>query len=113
MLDSLVRICEIRLTGFKNTTCGVVQMPSELNEAYFMRHADVLGIYGQNGSGKTAVIEAMDFIQRLLMGKPLPADAVEYIGKNQGHCSIEVTFAIVWRSAITNYLYSVAQPLRG
>ena len=45
MLDSLVRICEIRLTGFKNTTCGVVQMPSELNEAYFMRHADVLGIY--------------------------------------------------------------------
>ena len=69
MLDSLVRICEIRLTGFKNTTCGVVQMPSELNEAYFMRHADVLGIYGQNGSGKTAVIEAMDFIQRLLMGK--------------------------------------------
>ena len=71
MLDSLVRICEIRLTGFKNTTCGVVQMPSELNEAYFTRHADVLGIYGQNGSGKTAVIEAMDFIQRLLMGKPM------------------------------------------
>ena len=108
MLDSLVRICEIRLTGFKNTTCGVVQMPSELNEAYFMRHADVLGIYGQNGSGKTAIIEAMDFIQRLLMGKPLPADAVEYIGKDQGHCSIEVTFAIEYGGVQSQIIYTAS-----
>ena len=108
MLDSLVRICEIRLTGFKNTTCGVVQMPSELNEAYFMRHADVLGIYGQNGSGKTAVIEAMDFIQRLLTGKPLPADAVEYIGKDQGHCSIEVTFAIEYGGVQSQIIYTAS-----
>ena len=108
MLDSLVRICEIRLTGFKNTTYGVVQMPSELNEAYFMRHADVLGIYGQNGSGKTAVIEAMDFIQRLLTGKPLPADAVEYIGKDQGHCSIEVTFAIEYGGVQSQIIYTAS-----
>lgn len=94
MNHSLVRICEIKLVGFKNTNSGVVEMPSALGNAHFSRKADVLGIYGQNGSGKTAVIEAMDFIQRLLMGRPLPADTVEYIGKDRAHCSIAVTFAI-------------------
>lgn len=94
MNDFLVRICEIKLTGFKNTNSGVVEMPSALNNTHFLRKADILGIYGQNGSGKTAVIEAMDFIQRLLMGKSLPTDTVEYIGKDHTHCSIEVTFAI-------------------
>lgn len=94
MNDFLVRICEIKLTGFKNTNSGVVEMPSALNNTHFLRKADILGIYGQNGSGKTAVIEAMDFIQRLLMGKSLPTDTVEYIGKDHTHCSIDVTFAI-------------------
>lgn len=94
MNDPLVRICEIKLTNFKNINSGVVTMPSALINSHFSRKSDVLGIYGQNGSGKTAVIEAMVFIQRLLMGKPLPADTVEYIGKEHTCCTIEVTFAV-------------------
>lgn len=94
MSNSLVRICEIKLANFKNTSSGVITMPSALTNSYFSRKADVLGIYGQNGSGKTAVIEAMDFIQRLLMGRSLPADTVEYISREHESCSIEVTFSM-------------------
>lgn len=106
MDHSLVRVCEIKLTGFKNTDHGVVTMPSALSNAHFSRKADVLGIYGQNGSGKTAVIEAMDFIQRLLTGRSLPADTVEYIGKEHTHCSIEVIFAIEIDGVQTKIEYS-------
>lgn len=94
MDNSLVRICKIKLTGFKNINSGVVKMPSALNNEHFSKKADVLGIYGQNGSGKTAVVEAMSFIQHLLMGESLPDNTVEYIGKGHTHCSIEVTFAL-------------------
>lgn len=106
MNNSLVRICEIKLTGFKNINSGVVEMPSALSNAFFLRKADVLGIYGQNGSGKTAVIEAMDFIQRLLMGKSLSADSVKYIGKEHTHCSIEVTFALEMGGVQSKIIYA-------
>lgn len=107
MNNSLVRICEIKIAGFKNTNSGVIEMPSALNNAHFSKKADVLGIYGQNGSGKTAVIEALDFVQRLLMGKPLPDDVVEYIGKAQEQCSIEVAFAVEYGGMQAKIIYAV------
>lgn len=94
MKDAFVRLCEIKLEGFKNTQYGLVQMPSAIVGSYFSQMSDILGIYGQNGSGKTAVIEAMNFIQRLLMGRPLPEDTVHFISKELNRCAITVTFAI-------------------
>ena len=72
-MKDIVRILEIELNNFKNVKNGVIQMPSEQEEKYFEYSSDIVGIYGQNGSGKTAVIQAMAFIQRLLMGESLPA----------------------------------------
>jgi AAA15 family ATPase/GTPase len=94
MKDILVRLCEIKIEGFKNTQYGLVQMPSVLVGSFFSQKSDILGVYGQNGSGKTAIIEAMDFIQRLLMGRPLPEDTVHFVSKELNHCAITVTFAI-------------------
>lgn len=92
--DSFVRICEIELVNFKNTNHGVVTMPSALSDQYFSKKSDILGLYGQNGSGKTAVIEAIDFVQELLLGHSLPAQTAEYIGKDHLHCSITTTFSV-------------------
>lgn len=103
----LVRICDIKLKGFKNTNSGVVQMPAALNNAYFSSKADILGIYGQNGSGKTAVIEAMDFIQRLLTGRSLPDDTAEYIGMEQNRCGIQITFALEMDGVQSKITYGV------
>lgn len=94
MKEALVRLCEIKIEGFKNTQYGLVQMPSAFAGSFFSQKSDILGIYGQNGSGKTAVIEAMDFIQRLLMGRPVPDDTVHFISKELDRCAITVTFAI-------------------
>ena len=69
-------------------------MPSEQEEKYFEYSSDIVGIYGQNGSGKTAVIQAMAFIQRLLMGESLPANFADYINKQENECGIRVKFSI-------------------
>jgi len=92
--DYTIRIKEIELNGFKNVKHGLIQMPSTFEKKYFINEADILGLYGQNGSGKTSVIEAMQFIQTLLMGKNLSADTVDYIDKESSNCSIRVRFSI-------------------
>ncbi|MDR1664623.1 MAG: ATP-binding protein [Clostridiales bacterium] len=69
-------------------------MPSSLSKTFASQQPDVLGIYGQNGSGKTAVIEAMSFIQRLLKGEKLRPDTQHYISKEQGTCVITASFDI-------------------
>lgn len=94
MFEATVRISEIVLEGFKNTEYGRIEMPSTDNKNFFSKKADILGIYGQNGSGKTAVIEAMEFVQILLMGRPLPREAVHYISKGAESCTITVKFIV-------------------
>ena len=37
--------------------------------------ADIIGIYGQNGSGKTTVVDAFSVMQHIMRGAPLPEEA--------------------------------------
>lgn len=107
MVQNTVRISEIELRGFKNTQYGKIVMPSAGKRDYFSKTADILGIYGQNGSGKTAVIEAMGLVQVLLTGRPLSREAVHYISKEADVCTIMVRFIIQTDSKKTMTEYSV------
>ncbi len=94
MNETTVRISEIELFGFKNTQYGRIEMPSAIEKNYGSSTADILGIYGQNGSGKTAVVEAMSVIQFLLTGKSLPRETGHYITEDRDFCRIHVKFII-------------------
>ncbi|MFV0239408.1 MAG: AAA family ATPase [Lacrimispora sphenoides] len=107
VVQTTVRISEIELKGFKNTQYGRIIMPSAGIKDYFSKTADILGIYGQNGSGKTAVIEAMEFVQTLLTGRPLSREVVHYISKDMETCTITVKFIIQTVSKKTMAEYSV------
>lgn len=107
VVQTMVRISEIELKGFKNTQYGRIIMPSAGNKDFFSKTADILGIYGQNGSGKTAVIEAMEFVQTLLTGRPLSKEAVHYISKDAETCTITVKFIIQADSKKAMAEYSV------
>ncbi|WP_312426553.1 AAA family ATPase [Lacrimispora sp.] len=107
VVQTMVRISEIELKGFKNTQYGRIIMPSAGNKDHFSKTADILGIYGQNGSGKTAVIEAMEFVQTLLMGRPLSREVVHYISKDMETCTITVKFIIRTDSKKNMAEYSV------
>lgn len=68
-------------------------MPSFVNKSWFSQTADILGIYGQNGSGKTAVVEGIAVLKNLLEGKPLPENTENFIAKNSGTCELRLWFA--------------------
>lgn len=77
---SLVRILESELKNFKNVKYGDIKYVNYSNAEYRaeLMESDVNGIYGQNGSGKTAIIEALDILQHVMSGNTIEYD--EYAG---------------------------------
>lgn len=90
--DNVVRILEVNLKNYKNISNGTVKMASIENIEDGI--GDILGIYGQNGSGKTSIISAIRIIQDMFTGKSLPGDIEEYIMYGQNESQIDSLFYI-------------------
>lgn len=84
----MIRLTALELSHFKNVDFGRIEFPQ------LSHGGSVLGIYGQNGSGKTAVIEALDCIDRLLSGAPLAAQSADYLKSDSQHIGIKVSYAV-------------------
>lgn len=80
MKNSIVRIQKVELINFKNVKNGIIEFKNNTNNSdEYMPSAEILGVYGQNGSGKTALVNACNFLKSLLEGLPFPNDAYNYI----------------------------------
>lgn len=66
----MVRLTAIELTNFKNIEHGRIELSSCKDDCF--DHADIVGIYGQNGSGKTSIIAALFILKALFEGDALP-----------------------------------------
>lgn len=76
---NLVRIVETELENFKNVNYGNIKFVNYSNAEYRaeLKESDINGIYGQNGSGKTAIIEAFDILQHIMSGNTISYDEYE------------------------------------
>lgn len=90
-----VRLGSIELNNFKNVQYGKIKMPSLINRTQTEENADIVGIYGQNGSGKTAVVEALTFLKTLMTGNPLPVNIADYITKNINDATLLYSFYVI------------------
>ena len=64
----VVRITKIILQDFKNVEYGEIDFHCGKYFEPYGTKSDILGLYGQNGSGKTALIEALYILKELLRG---------------------------------------------
>ena len=92
MNEKNVRLVSVELLNYKNVIKGKLEMPCAVNRDFSCDRAEILGIYGQNGSGKTAVIEVLSLVKALLSGQPLPLSAEDGIAKNSEEAVIAVSF---------------------
>lgn len=68
MERTVVRLERILIENFKNVKRGSLDF-ANTRKPY---RASILGLYGQNGSGKTALIDAMEILRLALSGQPIP-----------------------------------------
>lgn len=76
MSNGTVRITTITIRNFKNVKIGTLDLTNNKKKDYM---ASILGLYGQNGSGKTALIDAVQLLKHALCGQQIPAQYVDYI----------------------------------
>lgn len=75
-----IRIASVTLENFKSVKHGEVILNCGRKFIPYGTQADILGLYGQNGSGKTALIEAISILKYLLSGQRIPdsyADCID------------------------------------
>ena len=87
-----VRIQKIEMDNFKSVrhgeilfNCGCKAVPQDTE-------ADILGIYGQNGSGKTSVIEAIAVLERAMSGTPVSPKYSECISEWADYSKLTFVF---------------------
>lgn len=64
-MERIVKVQKIKIKHLKNVLCGAIQLPVKFNE---LEKSTVVGLYGQNGSGKTTVVDAFKIIKQLISG---------------------------------------------
>ncbi len=90
----VVRITKIVLQNFKNVEYGEIDFHCGKIFVPYGTQADILGLYGQNGSGKTALIEALYILKQLLRGSKVQNLFSECINKNAESAKLSFQFEL-------------------
>lgn len=91
MNEAIVRLEDIIIKNIKNVEWGHINLDNHKSKYA----SSVLGLYGQNGSGKTVLINAIDILKQLLMGQKLSSHFVDYINLNSDTAELSFEFSIV------------------
>ena len=91
----IVRIQRASIKNFRNVESGDIRFPCNYGEDIFAPKADVLGIYGQNGSGKTTFIDALEILKTLLSGQKVGAELSDCISYGQEKAELQFEFSIL------------------
>ena len=94
MMDTIVRLASLELSNIKNVKNGRIVMPGGMGKDAVRDKAEILGIYGQNGSGKTAVIDTLYYLQKIMNGESLAEEFEEYIDATSTQAEIVTEFNV-------------------
>ena len=91
MRGCAVRLDSVEIFNFKNVKHGFLDFDNTRKKY----NSSILGLYGQNGSGKTALIEAIALLKCLLTGQPVPSSFAECVNVDSSAASFRFKFKIV------------------
>lgn len=107
MDNTIVRIQFAEIRNLQNVEHGTIKMACNTKDNIFNTASDILGIYGQNGSGKTTFINALGILGTLLSGKRLTPDTVNYITKGEETAQLRFDFSITDNKTHYKVIYEV------
>jgi len=100
-MEKIIRIQRAEIKNLQNVRKGSIDFSKSKGS-----NANITGIYGQNGSGKTSFIRSIAMLRQLLSGAPLKA---EYIGRmTAGQSVTTLDFEFLLRNgSFTRLIYKV------
>ncbi len=94
MRNMVVRLSSLTLKNIKNVKSGTIVMPLANERKMEYGKAEILGVYGQNGSGKTAIVDALYFLQSIMLGEELDQSISDYISADSINAEVNAEFNI-------------------
>ena len=101
MTNAIVRIESIEVKNFKNVGYGYLDFENTKKEY----KSSILGLYGQNGSGKTALIDALELLRLALSGRSVPEYFADYINVESDHATVKYGLSV--RNPDENSIFTV------
>lgn len=101
-----IRICSIDIENIKNVLGGSIAMPHRV-AGFNPDEGELLGIYGQNGTGKTAVVNALSLVQTLICGAGLTKDTTDWMTYGESKSSVSVLFNVEMEQRSFDVQYTV------
>lgn len=108
MGEFVVRLLSLTLENIKNVKNGTVFMPTAGDRSLSLGGAEILGIYGQNGSGKTAIVDALYFLQQIMIGRSIDQSISDYIGVDDDKACINVEYKIFGDNVVYEVGYNIS-----
>lgn len=109
--NGIVRLEALRMKRFKNVINGEIYFAEkkkvergEIDEDDF---SNILGLYGQNGSGKTTSLNVLRFIQLLFSGMNIPNFYSDYISNGYNDFSVGADFLIRYNEFCYYVVYDI------
>lgn len=106
-MESIVRLSSLKISNIKNVRVGQIVMPNTCQKHLTYKTAEVLGLYGQNGSGKTAVIDTLYYLQKIMIGSTLDKKVADYIDAASDQAEITADFNIFIETIIYEVSYKI------
>ena len=90
-MEPIIKINCLQVNNLKNIEAGTIKTNSIFEN---LEKSDIIGIYGQNGSGKTAVVEAFKILQTLLDLRELPNRTQKLVKSNAQTLDLKFDYLI-------------------
>lgn len=95
-----VRIKRVILKNFKSVGYGEIIFNCGKQFVPYNTESDILGIYGQNGSGKTSFIEALSILQELMAGTTVSSVYADCVASGKAFSELEFVFDMQYPDGI-------------
>lgn len=95
-----VRIKKVVLDNFKSVGHGEITFNCGREFIPCDTESDILGIYGQNGSGKTSFIEALSILKVLMAGVSVPSVYAECVAVDKDFAKLEFVFDLQYENGV-------------
>lgn len=83
-------------------------MPNTVNKILSADKAEILGIYGQNGSGKTAIVDVLYFLQKVMIGADLDQSLEDYMDMDSDTAEVFADFNLFMDSIVFEIGYRLS-----
>ncbi len=88
------RVKRIEFKDFRNIELGNIDFPNAEAQTFYAGEPSVLGLYGQNGSGKSSVIMALGILKEILSGRSIGDNYLSCVRMGKDKCTLSFVFSM-------------------